>query len=177
MKRGLLLLICIWGVHQAMAAQVHLIFLQQDWDDVSVREAVKEVAEDEDRRDFQQWMSGNVAVLSKPQIESVCGPALRTLPKDGALPIFADQTISVVASLNQSPPSDRFSYFRMGDVGYLQVVERANGDGIVAMACYFKVDAHFVPLKDLRNLDARREWDRKQWALVREWCATNFPQP
>lgn len=170
------MLICIGSLHQAIAVQVHLIFLQQNWDDVSVREAAKKVSGDEERRDFQQWMSDYHATLAKQQIESVCGPALRTMPKDGALPIFADQTIGVVVSLGQSPPSDRVSFSRMGDVGYLQVVERANGDGIVAMACYFKVDEHFVPLKDLLDLDARRVWDRKKWALVREWVSANFPQ-
>jgi hypothetical protein len=98
------------------------------------------------------------------------GPSLDRKPDDRARPLFSPMMIGESGITPGDVPDKRhIEFYRIGDLGYLEVHYGYDGMWVAACAIHFRTDKEFVPIKAAADFAKRGEWDRTKFEALKQW--------
>ncbi len=94
------------------------------------------------------------------------------------MPLFADNGLAVSGLHNPDPDANKnhTDLHAIGRLCYIELYYQNDGEHVQAAVLYGRADKHFVPLKSPDDFEKRLEWDKAQFALVKEWLDEHLPK-
>jgi len=141
--------------------------------DLQKREDVKHAQEQ-----FSAIIQKYISPLKEDEIKSIYGPTLPALPDDASLPIFSYNGVAVSGIAFEDPAKSKnhTEFYRIGDLGYLQVFYQIDGVSVGGAGFYFKTDQKFTPLKTSEDISRRLGWDETRLQAILRWINEHHPE-
>ena len=162
---------CLILVSVCPAKGVLIDVLEAPHDDPAIRKSVQKRAEAKRlNKEYNAVLERYFFGLRSSRARTVFGPRLRQLPRSRVLPVFIPTWIGLSGAVDPSTPDKRHSaIYALGDTGYVDLYFHRDGKRLETAVLYFRPDRSFVPLKSSSDISPRIAWEKKKWAVVKDW--------
>ena len=115
--------------------------------------------------------------LQMKDIAAIFGAKLDQKPDGHVKPLFVP-TMIMESGLSSSaaPNKKHVDFHAIGNIGYLEVHYRYDGESVATAVIYFRADDKFVPVQSTNDIPRREAWDRAKYETLKKWLDDHLPK-
>ena len=148
----------------------------QKQDDSSIRWELQKNSEVKAAQEaFWKYLQNTIWPMKETDIEAAFGKRIGGLPEDASLPVFSYNGVMVSGVMHDDPSKNKnhIEFYRVDDLGYLQIIYQIDGVSVAGSVFYFKTDLDYTPLKNKSDFTKRMAWDKARFEQIKDWISNN----